>query len=600
MVTLGGGKAGGLLRALGSCLMLHATFPLDVLAQTAPSTAIPATPSVTAPPGQAAPIEPPAPAATSIPAQSGMGTADRQRVQDALRRLGYYNGPIDGSFGPLTRAAVRRFQQDIGAASTGFLTGEEASRLVGSPSAAAQPAATQAFNNEQLDALVASIALYPDDLLTQLLMASTFPLEVVAAARWVEDPAHKSLSGDALVKALEGESWDASVKSLVPFPVVLATMNSNLTWLQQLGYAFANQQADVFAAVQRLRRLARANDKLQSTPQQVVSTQQVAVEPPAGSSQPPTRQEMIVIEPAQPDTVYVPSYNPATVYGSTWPYPSYPPYYAAPPPGYYFGTALATGLAFAAGAAVIGGLWGWASPGWGGGYANVNVNQYNSINANRSQIASSRWNAASAGARPANFSRAPGGPVGLPGRSQVSVPGNAVRPPSRPGGAGGLGGVGGAGGLGRAGGLGGVGGAGGPGGVGGIGGPGRPGGAGGVGGIGGAGRPGGAGGVGGIGGAGRPGGAGGVGGVGRPTQGAGGGQRFGGPQRSGGGFGDMNSGRQAGQFGQRGAQSRSVGQQRSFAGGGRGGGGFSGGARGGGGGRGGGGRGGGGRGGGRR
>ena len=250
----------------------------------------------------------------------------------------------------------------------------------------AQPATAQPFNTEQLDALVASIALYPDDLLTQLLMASTFPLEVVAAARWVEDPAHKSLSGDALAKALEAEPWDPSVKSLVPFPVVLATLNGNLTWLQQLGYAFATQQADVFAAVQRLRRLAQANDKLQSSPQQVVSTQQVTVEPPAGSSQPPTQQEVIVIQPAQSDTVYVPSYNPATVYGSSWPYPSYPPYYAPPPPGYYFGTALATGLAFAAGAAVVGGLWGWASPGWGGGYANVNVNRYNNINANRSQI----------------------------------------------------------------------------------------------------------------------------------------------------------------------------------------------------------------------
>ena len=91
------------------------------------------------------------------------------------------------------------------------------------PAIPAQPAAAQPFSAEQLDALVASIALYPDDLLTQLLMASTFPLEVVAAARWVEDPAHKSLSGDALVKALEAEPWDPSVKSLVPFPVVLAT-----------------------------------------------------------------------------------------------------------------------------------------------------------------------------------------------------------------------------------------------------------------------------------------------------------------------------------------------------------------------------------------
>src|SRR6516162_5705388 len=334
------------------------------------------------------------------------------------------------------------------------------------PVSVAAPVPAQPFNAEQLDALLASIALYPDELLTQLLMASTFPLEVVAAARWVEDPAHKSLTGDALAKALEAEPWDPSVKSLVPIPAALALMNNNLTWLQQLGYAFATQQADVFAAVQRLRRLAQANDKLQSSPQQVVSTQQVTVEPQPGSGQAPTQQEVIVISPAQSDTVYVPSYNPATVFG-TWPSPSYPPYYAAPPPGYYFGTALATGLAFAAGAVIVAGLSGWASPAWGGGYANVNVNKFNNINVNRAQINSSRWAANSAGGRPANFSRAPGGPVGLPGRSQVSVPGSAVRPPTRAGGVGGAGrpgGVGGIGGAGRAGGPGGIGGAGRPGG----------------------------------------------------------------------------------------------------------------------------------------
>ena len=442
------------------------------------------------------------------------------------------------------------------------------------PTAVTQQAPAQPFSAEQLDALVASIALYPDDLLTQLLMASTFPLEVVAAARWVEDPAHKSLSGDALAKALEAEPWDPSVKSLVPFPVVLATLNGNLTWLQQLGYAFATQQADVFAAVQRLRRLAQANDKLQSSPQQVVSTQQVTVEPAAGSSQPPTQQEVIVIQPAQSDTVYVPSYNPATVYGSSWPYPSYPPYYAAPPSGYYFGTALATGLAFAAGAAVVGGLWGLASPGWGGGYANVNVNRYNNINANRSQINSNRWGGGAGSGRPGNFARAPGGPAGLPGRSQVSVPGNAVRPPTRPGGAGGVGGIGGAGRPGGPGGLGGVGGVGAA----------RAGAVAAawrcraaVGGPGGVGRPGGPGGVGDAGGVGRPGGPGGAGAAARPAQRpAGGGQGFGGAQRQG-AFGDMNRGRQAGQFSQRGAQSRSVAQQRSAGGGARGGGGFSGG-----------------------
>src|SRR5262249_36091430 len=146
-----------------------------------------------------------------------------------------------------------------------------------------------------------------------------------------------------------------------PFPAVLAVMNNNLSWLQQLGDAFASQQADVFASVQRLRRQAQANGKLQSSPEQVVSTQQVTTEPPAGSGPAPTQQEVIVIAPAQSNTVYVPTYNPATAYGS-WPSPSYPPYYAAPPPGYYFGTALATGLAFATGAAIVGGLWGWARP----------------------------------------------------------------------------------------------------------------------------------------------------------------------------------------------------------------------------------------------
>src|SRR5215469_5428995 len=178
----------------------------------------------------------------------------------------------------------------------------------------AQPASAQPFKAEQLDALLASIALYPDELLTQLLMASTFPLEVVTAARWVEDPAHKSLAGDALVKALEAEPWDPSVKSLVPFPVVLVTLDDNLPWLQQLGYAFATQPADVFASIQRLRQRAQATGHLQSSPQQVVRTETVTVEPssgaaPAGGGQAVPQQQVIVIEPAQADTVYVPSYN---------------------------------------------------------------------------------------------------------------------------------------------------------------------------------------------------------------------------------------------------------------------------------------------------
>src|SRR3984885_4474519 len=149
---------------------------------------------------------------------------------------------------------------------------------------AAETTETQEFNAEQLDALLAPIALYPDPLLAQVLMASTFPLEMVTAGRWIEDPAHKSLSGDALAKTVEAQTWDASVKSLAPFPSVLALLNSNLDWTQQLGYAFADQQAAVMNSVQRLRFQAQAAGNLQNTEQQVVRTEK----------------QVIVIEPAQP------------------------------------------------------------------------------------------------------------------------------------------------------------------------------------------------------------------------------------------------------------------------------------------------------------
>ncbi len=293
-----------------------------------------------------------------------------------------------------------------------------------------QPVATaadaaNAFNTEQLDALLAPIALYPDPLLTQVLMASTFPLQIVTASRWMEDPAHKGLTGDALTKALETENWDPSVKSLVPFPQVVAMLNGNLEWTQQLGYAFADQQAAVMDSVQRLRHQAQTNGSLQTTPQQVVRVEQQA----------------IVIEPAQPEVVYVPSYNPTVVYG-TWPYPSYPPVYPTPAPGYAVGTALMSGLAFGAGVAITAGLWNWARPAWGRGNVNVNVNRYNSINVHGARINSNVWQPNRAGGRPAGMARAPGGPVGRParatglpanaiGRQRVSVPRSAVNPPAR-------------------------------------------------------------------------------------------------------------------------------------------------------------------------
>ncbi|MDR3472931.1 MAG: DUF3300 domain-containing protein, partial [Devosia sp.] len=267
-----------------------------------------------------------------------------------------------------------------------------------------------AFTPEQLDALLAPIALYPDALLAQTLMAATYPLQVVEAERWLQDPANRSLSGDALAQALAAQNWDPSVKSLIPFPQVLAMLNSKLDWTQQLGYAFATQQADVMTSVQRLRQQAQAAGYLQSTDQQ-----QVVVD-----------NSVISIEPANPQVVYVPVYSPTVVYGA-WAYPAYPPVYIPPPPGYVVGNAFLSGLAFATGVAVVGSLWGWARPSWGGHNVNINTNYYNHINVNRPPIQSSVWRAPAAGVggRPI---RPPVGPVGAPGR-----PIGAPVAPGRPG-----------------------------------------------------------------------------------------------------------------------------------------------------------------------
>jgi len=231
----------------------------------------------------------------------------------------------------------------------------------------AQPAAapSQLLTNEQLDALVAPIALYPDALLSEVLMASTYPLEIVEADRWVN--ANKNLKGDALKAAVDQQSWDDSVKSLVATPSVLDMMSQQLSWTQQLGDAVLAQQPDVMDAIQRLRTKAQANNKLTSNEQQTISTQQQ------------NGRQVIVIAPTQPDTLYVPYYNPAVVYGP-WPYPAYPPYYW-PAPGYIAAGVIATGLAFGAGYA----LGRWASGGyWGGGFNwggnNINVNRNININ----------------------------------------------------------------------------------------------------------------------------------------------------------------------------------------------------------------------------
>ncbi len=225
------------------------------------------------------------------------------------------------------------------------------------------PASTQGdqlLKPEELDALVAPIALYPDTLLSQILMASTYPLEVVQAERWVE--ANKKVKGNELKSAVDKQGWDDSIKSLVATPSVLEMMNSQLDWTQKLGDAVLAQQPDVMDAIQRLRTKAQANKKLESNQQQNVTVKQQ------------DNKQVIVIEQKDPNTVYVPYYNPSVVYGG-WPYPTYPPYYF-PPPGYIAGGLLATGLAFGAGYA----LGSWAS---GGNYWNSSVNwNNNNININ--------------------------------------------------------------------------------------------------------------------------------------------------------------------------------------------------------------------------
>nr|WP_322048618.1 DUF3300 domain-containing protein [Paraburkholderia sp. J67] len=236
----------------------------------------------------------------------------------------------------------------------------------GPTAALAQSAAH--LSSQQLDSLTAPIALYPDALLAQVLMAATFPQDVQAAAQWSK--ANPKMQGDDAVKAVASQPWDPSVQSLVAFPQVLATMDSKPDWVAQIGDAFLAQPNDVMDSVQRLRAQAQKAGHLKSNEQQ-----KVVVQPAANT----TTTQTIVIEPANPQVVYVPTYNPTVVYGA-WPYPAYPPVYMPPPPGYAIAAGFATGLAFGAGIAVANSLWG--GFGWGSHDVNINVNRYNNINVN--------------------------------------------------------------------------------------------------------------------------------------------------------------------------------------------------------------------------
>lgn len=238
----------------------------------------------------------------------------------------------------------------------------------------ASAATDDKLSQEELSQLLAPIALYPDDLLTNVLMASTYPLDVVQASRWRAEPANAKLKGDALAKVLEKKDWDPSVKALVQFPDVLKMMSEKLDWTQKLGDAFLAQQDDVMSNIQFLRQKADEAGNLKSNKQQKV------VRETSSSGQP-----VYVIQPATPETVYVPVYQPTVVYGS-WPYPSYPPYYWP-----YPGAAYVDGYFWGTGVAIAAGIWGWNHFNWHNHDIDIDVNKWNNINIDRDKINNGKW-----------------------------------------------------------------------------------------------------------------------------------------------------------------------------------------------------------------
>lgn len=233
------------------------------------------------------------------------------------------------------------------------------------PAARAQSIDEQAivYTQEELDPLLAPVALYPDALLAQVLTAATYPLEVVQAARFVQ--ANPRLQGDAMARAAQGKNWEPGVTSLVQFPSVLAMMSDKLDWTQQLGDAFLSSPEAVMDTVQSLRAKAGAAGNLQSNAQQ-----QVVME-----------ERYIVIQPARPEVVYVPYYNPVLVYGSWW-WPARQPWYWVPPPVYRpatWGQVVATGVVWSVAIGITQSIWFDVRPSW----RERHVTVINVININR-------------------------------------------------------------------------------------------------------------------------------------------------------------------------------------------------------------------------
>jgi hypothetical protein len=241
--------------------------------------------------------------------------------------------------------------------------------------AAASSTQSQAskISPDQLDSLVAPIALYPDPLLAQTLAASTYPLEIIQLQQWLEK--NKNLKDKALADAVAKQSWDPSVQALAALPDVVKRLADDIQWTTDLGNAFLAQQSDVMDAVQRMRKKAQDKGNLKSTEQQKVETKVIE------------NKSVIIVEQANPQVVYVPSYDPVVVYGP--PVYAYPPIYY-PPAGYYAaGMAISFGVGVAMGAFWSGG-WGWGC-GWGG-HNDITVNRNNNFNRNSNISGGNRTN----------------------------------------------------------------------------------------------------------------------------------------------------------------------------------------------------------------
>ena len=277
--------------------------------------------------------------------------------------------------------------------------------LVAGPVRAADP---PAFTVEQLDQMLAPIALFPDALLSQVLMASTYPSDVAQAADWAFS--NRNLEGDEAVKAVQDKPWDPSVQSLVAFPQVLAMLGEKPEWVHDLGDAFLAQPEAVMDSVQFLRSRAKNAGNLSSNEQQIVTVE--AAPPPPQTivvNAPPPPAQIITIAPANPQVIFVPVYNPVHVFGPWW-HPLFPPFFFPPPPRWGFGwNPVGTAIWWGVGIGVTYALWGGVD--WRRRNVNINVNQWNNIHVNN-RITSNNRNV--------NWNHNPGNRRGVPYRDAAT------------------------------------------------------------------------------------------------------------------------------------------------------------------------------------